>query len=72
MRVAKRGRLLLRLAMSDVCDMDARLIFIDDQSSGVSTTVFLQKLQTDDSSKASGKLPMIVKLVFANSDILAM
>ena len=52
--------------------MDGRSIFIDDQSSGVSTTVFLQSVQTDDSSKGSGKLPTIVKSVFANSDILAM
>ena len=70
MKVDKRGRVLL--AMSDSCDMDGRSIFIDDQISGVSTTVFLQTLQTDDSSKASGKLPTIVKSVFANSDILAM
>ena len=49
-----------------------RLIFIDDHSCGVPTTVRLQSLQTDDSSIQAGKLRMIVKLVFANSDILAM
>jgi hypothetical protein len=52
--------------------MDGRSIFIDDQSCGVPTTVVLQSLQTDDSSIGAGKLPMIVKSVFANPDILAM
>ena len=52
--------------------MDGRSIFIDDQSSGVPTTALLQSLQTDDSSIASGKLPITVKLVIANPDILAM
>ena len=52
--------------------MDGKSIFIDDQSSGVPTTVLLQSLQTDDSSIAAGNRPMIVKSVFANLDIVAM
>ena len=52
--------------------MDGRLIFIDDQSSGVPTTALLQSLQTDDSSIPSDNLPLIVKSVIANPDIFAM
>ena len=48
--------------------MDGRSIFMDVQSSGVRTTALLQSLQTDDSSIASGKLPIIVMLVIANLD----
>ena len=52
--------------------MDGRLIFIDDQSSGVPTTALLQSLQTDDSTIASGKLLLIVKSVIANPEIATM
>ena len=51
---------------------DGRSIFNDDQSSGVPTTVLLQSVQTDDSSIGAGDLPMILKSVFANPDIVAM
>ena len=49
-----------------------RSIFINDQRSGVPTTVLLQSVQTDDSSVGAGDLPMILKSVFANPDIVAM
>ena len=71
MRVARCSNPLLTL--SEFCDsMDGKSIFIDDQSSGVPTTVLLQSLQTDDSSIGAGSLPMIVKSMFANPDIVAM
>jgi hypothetical protein len=71
MKVARRSNVLQ--AMPEVCDMDGRSIFIDDQSSGVPTTALLQSLETDDSSIASGKLlSMTVKSLFANPNILAM
>jgi hypothetical protein len=60
------------LAMSDFCDMDGRSIFIDVQKCGVSTTALLQSLQTDDSSITAAKLPILLKSMLANSDILAM
>ena len=49
---------------------DGRSIFIDDQSSGVPTTVLLQSVQTDDSSTGASDLPMILKSVpvFANPE----
>jgi hypothetical protein len=56
----------------EVSDMDGKLILIDVQSRGVPITVCLQSLQTEDSSIGAGKLPMIVKLVLVNPDILAM
>ena len=62
----KSDVLLVRVAS------DGRSIFIDDQSSGVPTTVLLQSVQTDDSSIGAGDLPMILKSVFANPDIVAM
>ena len=67
MKVARRSILLLGM-----CDKDGKLIVIDDQSCGVPTTILLQSLQTDDSSIGAGNLPMSVKSVFANPDIVAM
>ena len=72
MKVARRSNAVL-LSLSEFCDsMDGKSIFIDDQSSGVPTTILLQSLQTDDSSIGAGNLPIIVKSVFANLDIVAM
>ena len=73
MNDARRGNSNVFLTMSlPNCDMDGRLIFIDDQSSGVPITAFLQSVQTDDSSIGEGNLPMIVNSVFANPDIVEM
>ena len=72
MRVARRSNVLLGMSESEACDMSGRSIFIDDQSSGVPTTVLLQSLQTDDSSIGTCKFPVVVRSVLANSDIVAM
>ena len=69
MKVARRSDVLL--IMSEVMPLrGGRSIFIE--SCGVPTTVLLQSLQTDDSSIGTGKLPVIVKSVLANPDIVAM